>query len=149
MPHNIRKTSKMILVAQWLYQIGLSCLFLLFIYKDLPNFVGGGQGAIMWILPLIPFASIAGVVIGDISLYRGEKLIKQAVFTASVFSLIGIVFGFFLEPALNSMPWLLDNIVAFGPMVILPVIGYNVVSSINRELLRKKKLQQSKQGKKS
>jgi hypothetical protein len=96
----------------------------------------------MWVLwIIIPIASTAGIVLGDLSLYKGEKLSIFSVSMTYCLGFIGLVVGMslgeiFWEEFFPTSPGeaflILWEISLLG-LIIPPLIGYNVVTYLRRK----------------
>lgn len=77
-----------------------------------------------------------GVVLGDLSLYKGQKFSILAVITAFFFGLV----GFFFCCSRNSVVlWIINRVPPPVLIVIISLITYNAVSLLHRKHFAKRK----------
>ncbi len=126
-------------IIKWCLQFFLSSLLSFLTLKYGRHFVGyGDQANMIIILFCIPLASTAGVVLGDISLYKGKELINQAIVVALVLAVAGVVlsdsgyFSVLLKNYFSSYAnrWFWFTLIPYfsGQVAILPLIGYNFIT---------------------
>lgn len=100
------------------------------------DYIESGKEEVVKLFTITLVGHILGVVLGDFSLYKGQKFSILAVITAFFFGLVGYFFCF----SQNSVVlWIINRI---SPPVLIPIISlitYNAVSLLHRKHLAKRK----------
>ena len=136
-------------LVKWSAQFFLSTFLLILAYKIFMR--GGDRGTIIGdlIVPC-PLAIALGVILGDLSLYKGKKFIISAIPVAIAFSYIGLFGGaFFAEVMFNlDHPINVESIIGiaffFGATTAPPIICYNSLTKSMRKYWLEEKAKEEK-----
>ncbi len=138
-------------LLKWSTQFFLSSLLLILAYK---LFVIGGERGTVVVLRNIflycPLADAIGVILGDLSLYKGKKFIISAVPVAIFFSFVGVYLGLLLGDLLkcrypiSNVGDFVGIVLSLGATTTPPIICYNALTKSMRKYSSEEKPKEEK-----
>ena len=141
-------------LLKWSTQFFLSSLLLILAYK---LFIIGGEGGTVGILRNIvlyfPLAGVIGVILGDLSLYKGKKFVISAVPILIALSFVGVLLGLILVDVLKCRYPIsnVGDIIGIGLTLCAttapPIIIYNYLTRSTRKYSAEVKEEESKKQK--
>lgn len=141
-------------IIKWLTQFVLSSVFVILACKFFVK--GGSRGTIVGdILISCPLASAIGVILGDLSLYKGKKFIISTIPVVIVSAFIGVFVGLFcvdLVAPLYKLPYVglyIAYAFCLAATTAPPIICYNAMTKSMRKYWTEVQEEESKKQKTS
>lgn len=133
-------------IGKWLTQAVLGCLLSILVYVCLWFLVDDEPAP--WVWALLPIGSTVGIVLGDLSAYKGRRPSVLIIGMTYGLSLVGLLVGWPVAemlyrdifPSRMGEVFIIMYSICLLGLVMPALIGYNILSSVKRRRDSKKRV---------